>query len=124
MLSIPFKKTTTLIISGREGTQTYITSVFFLQRFVAGVWTHFMCTHHVTGELSAKVVRASAPLPADDLQDHLLELIRSGPQVIQGSPAGRLHLCVCVGVRAACSQVLHSLNSCSGVKRTIQLHKK
>ena len=82
-----------------------------------------MRTYHVTGELRAKVVAASAPSRADHSHDQLFELVRSVPQVIDGPPTGRLDLCVRVRVRAACSQELHRLHSFSVVKRTIQLQK-
>lgn len=90
---------------------------------IAGVWAHFMCTYHVIGELSAEVVAASAPDRADHIHDHLFELVRPGPQVIEGSPAGCLDLCICAGVGATCSQVFHCFNSFRGVKWTIQLWK-
>ena len=82
-----------------------------------------MCTHHVAGELSAKVVAAFAPSRADDLNDHLFELVWSGAQVIGGPPPGCVHVCIRTGVCAACSQELHSANSFCVVKWTIQLRK-
>lgn len=113
----------TTIFSRTEGSETYITAVFFLMRLIAGVWAYFVCTHHVAGELFAKVVAAPAPSRADHLHHHLFELVWSGPQVIKGAPTSCFNLCICVRVCATCSQVFHSFNGFRGVKWTIQLQK-
>lgn len=107
----------------REGTKTYITGVLFLMWCITGVWAYFMCTYHVVCELYAKVVAASAPVRADHLHGQLFELVWSGPQVVEGPPAGCFDHCVCAGVCATCSQVCHGFNSFRGVKWTIQLQK-
>lgn len=103
--------------------KTYITGVFFLVWLITGLWAHFVSTDHVIGELPAIVVTASAPSRADHLDDHLFELVRSGPQVVKGSPASCVDLCTGAGICASCPQEFHRFNSFRGFKWTIQLQK-
>lgn len=107
----------------REGSKTYVTAVICVEWFVTGSWARSVCTYHVICELPAKVAAAFTQPMVDHIYDHLSQLVRSGPQVIHGPPAGCFDLCAGVGVCATCSQVFHSSDSFSSINRTIQLQK-
>lgn len=107
----------------REGSKTYVTAVVCVEWFVTGSWARSVCTYHVICELPAKVAAAFTQPMVDHIYDHLSQLVRSGPQVIHGPPAGCFDLCAGVGVCATCSQVFHSSDSFSSINRTIQLQK-
>lgn len=107
---------------GRRG--THVTAVLHPERLITGILAHFVCTQHVAGELFAKVVAAFAPSGADHPQHHLLQLVRPGPQVVHGAPAGCLHLCVGAGVGAPLPQVFHTSDGVRGVERSIQLQSR
>lgn len=104
-----------------KGAKTYITAVFILMWLVTGVGAYFMCTYHVTGELSTKVVAASAPSRADHLDDHLFEPVWSGAQVVYRPPPGCLDLCTSDRVCASGTQKSHRSNRFGNITWTIQL---
>lgn len=104
--------------------QTHVTAVLLPEGLIAGILTNFVCTQHVACELSAEVVAAFAPSGADHLQDHLLQLVGPGPQVIHRPPAGGLHGCVGAGVGAPRPQVFHTLDGVGGVERSVQLQSR
>lgn len=117
------KPVSSFMFSRIKGSKTYITTVLILMWLVTGVCAYFMCTYHVSGELSTKVVAASAPIWANHLDSHLFEFIWSGPQVVNRSPASCFDLVTGVGVRASSTQKFHRFNRFGNVKWTIQLQK-
>lgn len=105
----------------RPRAHTHVTAVLLPEGFVAGVLAHFVSAEHVSRELFPEVVAAFAEARADHLQDHLLQLVRPGPQVVQRPPAGRLHHRAGARVGASLPQELDALDGVCGIKGMVQL---